>query len=202
MESTWIVSHRHMWYRDKDGDIDMFYLDYGYHNGPGCMKCGASFCEHCAPDWADDPCSEPHYVCKNCGQESMTAEAFCPQCGAVMRNATDGKGEEAASLHVNDGDKKFLVFISGKMTGLPDFGRESFRLAEKRLSEQGYAVLNPAWLPAETDRSRCLPICLSMIDAADAVYFLQNWTDSPGARIEHAYAEYQGKTLLYQEEGV
>ena len=27
--------------------IDMFVLDAGYHNGPGCSKCHFSLCHHC-----------------------------------------------------------------------------------------------------------------------------------------------------------
>lgn len=39
-------SKGHVWI--KDGDyIDLFQLDYGYHNGPRCIKCGYSFCMHC-----------------------------------------------------------------------------------------------------------------------------------------------------------
>ena len=36
-------------------------------------------------------------------------------------------------------------------------------------------------------------ICLAMIDCADAVYFLPDWTLSEGARIERAYCEKCGK---------
>lgn len=30
-----------------DGRLDTFAMDAGYHNGPGCEKCGASWCWHC-----------------------------------------------------------------------------------------------------------------------------------------------------------
>lgn len=38
------------------------------------------------------------------------------------------------------------VYISGKMTGLPDLNRPAFDAAEKRLTAQGHFVINPAEL--------------------------------------------------------
>lgn len=40
----------HVLKRDEDGEIDAWVLDFGYHNGPGCVNCGASWCEHCKDD--------------------------------------------------------------------------------------------------------------------------------------------------------
>ncbi len=37
----------HVLHRDEDGNIDFFVMDYGYHNGPGCVNCHDSWCEHC-----------------------------------------------------------------------------------------------------------------------------------------------------------
>ncbi len=37
----------HVLKRDEYGDIDCFVLDYEYHNGPGCVNCHDSWCEHC-----------------------------------------------------------------------------------------------------------------------------------------------------------
>jgi hypothetical protein len=37
----------HQLQRDEDGEIDIFVLDYGTHNGPGCVICGDSWCYHC-----------------------------------------------------------------------------------------------------------------------------------------------------------
>lgn len=30
-----------------DGRIDIWVVDEGYHNGPGCKACGRSWCWHC-----------------------------------------------------------------------------------------------------------------------------------------------------------
>lgn len=32
---------------DNKGEVDMLALDAEPHNGPRCVKCGESWCEHC-----------------------------------------------------------------------------------------------------------------------------------------------------------
>jgi hypothetical protein len=36
-----------------------------------------------------------------------------------------------------------------------------------------------------------------MIDAADAIFMMEGWEQSRGACLEKAYAEYQGKDVMY-----
>lgn len=92
-----------------------------------------------------------------------------------------------------------IVYIAGKMTGLPDKGRAKFADAAKMLQDKGHIVLNPAELPDGMPGTRYMPICLAMVQAADTVYALDNWKDSNGARIEVRYARYQGKNIVFQE---
>nr|DAL51615.1 MAG TPA_asm: protein of unknown function (DUF4406) [Caudoviricetes sp.] len=40
-------------------------------------------------------------------------------------------------------------------------------------------------------------ICLAMLDSADAIGLLHGWGNSPGARIEHDLARYNGKQVIY-----
>lgn len=95
---------------------------------------------------------------------------------------------------------KETVFISGPMSGLADFGRTNFKIAESELRERGYKqILNPAVLPLGMARERYLPITLAMLEAADTVYMLKGWRNSLGATLEHRYAQYQGKNII--EEG-
>lgn len=89
-----------------------------------------------------------------------------------------------------------IVYIAGKMTGMPGKGRKAFREAEKQLNKQGHVVLNPARLPDGLRSGSYMPICLAMLQQADAVYLLDNWEDSPGAKLECQYAQYQGKLVL------
>lgn len=91
------------------------------------------------------------------------------------------------------------IYIAGKMSGKADYGRD-FNEAEKRLTEQGYIVLNPASLPVGLPEKAYMPICLAMLEAADAIYMLDGWEHSFGANLELDYALYQGKKVYYEDE--
>ena len=94
------------------------------------------------------------------------------------------------------------IYISGKMTGLPDLGRQKFMETQSQLEMYGHTVLNPALLPPGLEKSAYMPMCLAVVDAAEAVYMLDNWKQSPGAQLEHDYAMYQGKLIIYSTEEV
>lgn len=87
------------------------------------------------------------------------------------------------------------VYIAGKITG-NDRYKDQFRLAEASLSALGYRVINPAALPAGLNPANYMSICVPMLLAADAVYFIPGWETSGGANIEHDLAEYCGKQIL------
>ena len=94
--------------------------------------------------------------------------------------------------------RKPVVFISGKMRGLPNNGKHSFDMAAERLRERGHTVLNPVDLPNGLPEDRYMPISIAMIDAADCVYMLCGWHDSKGARAEYSYAICQGKQIIFE----
>lgn len=89
-----------------------------------------------------------------------------------------------------------IIYIAGKMTGLPDLGRAAFFAKAAELEMKGHIVLNPAVFPTGMPKAAYMPICMAMIDAADAIYMLDGWYDSPGANIEWEYAKYQGKLII------
>ena len=37
----------HRLYKDENGNIDIWRLDSGDHNGPECERCQVSWCQHC-----------------------------------------------------------------------------------------------------------------------------------------------------------
>lgn len=93
-----------------------------------------------------------------------------------------------------------IIYLAGKMTGCPNYNRTAFILEEARLSELGHTVLSPAnhiplHNPEAISHSQYMHIGCAMIDAADAVYLLPGWEDSPGANAERKYAEYRGKIV-------
>lgn len=91
----------------------------------------------------------------------------------------------------NRSKAKGVVYIAGKMNGLPDKGRNQFFLAQAILEDAGWIVLNPASLPDGLQANSYMPICLAMISAATVVMLLPGWESSKGAQIEAHYAMYQ-----------
>lgn len=94
------------------------------------------------------------------------------------------------------------IYIAGPMSGKPDYGRRDFCAAESYLSAKGWIVVNPACLPIGLAPGAYMPICLAMVQAADAVVLLNGWGKSHGAWLEAEYAKTQGKTLIYGLEEV
>lgn len=90
------------------------------------------------------------------------------------------------------------VYIAGKITGNPDY-KQQFAEAEKKLRAQGHTTMNPAVLPYGFEHHEYMQICFSMIDVCDAVFFLSNWKESTGARMESRYALAAGKGVIFEE---
>ena len=87
------------------------------------------------------------------------------------------------------------IYIAGKITGDLCY-KLKFEHAALQLENAGHIVLNPATLPSGMKPAEYMRICFAMIDTADAVMFLPDWQDSAGARLERAWCEYTGKTIL------
>lgn len=87
------------------------------------------------------------------------------------------------------------IYIAGKITGDPDF-KEKFKAAEEMLKSDGNAVLTPAFLPDGLSQADYMRICIAMIDCCDSVFFLPNWQESEGAKVEHAYCEKCQKHII------
>lgn len=92
------------------------------------------------------------------------------------------------------------VYISGAMSSCMGTYQKKFADVQRQLEADGHIVINPAVLPAGLDGDRYMPICLSMVDGADSIYLFNNWQNSKGALLEKAYAEYQGKIVVYEGE--
>ena len=91
---------------------------------------------------------------------------------------------------------KKVVYIAGKITGNAGY-KAQFAEAEAAVRAAGFVPLSPANLPPEIDNATAMPICMSMINAADAVLFIAGWGRSLGAQMERAYCKYIGTPAVH-----
>lgn len=85
------------------------------------------------------------------------------------------------------------VYLSGPMTGLPDFNYPAFNAVAAKLRGLGYSVVNPAENfggrgdhPA--GRTAYMRVDIGHVLNVDAVVVLPGWQNSRGARLEVAVA--------------
>lgn len=97
------------------------------------------------------------------------------------------------------------IYISGKITGIEDTAHQLFQDAEDFLTRvKGHRVVNPLKLEHNHDKSwhSYLREDIKALCDCDAIYMLDNWTDSKGAIIEPTIAIYIGIKVIYQSQTV
>ena len=110
------------------------------------------------------------------------------------------------------------VYIAGKMRGVKDFNKYAFNDAEKYLISLGFDAVNPVAidesngikLESETgslddiegftqeDLKSVIKRDVEAVIGCDAVYMLNGWETSKGARAERAIALWLGLIVMYQ----
>lgn len=88
------------------------------------------------------------------------------------------------------------IYIAGKIAGDKRY-KTKFREVEQRLTNAGHIALNPALQPAGLTPADYMRVCFAMMDSADAVLFLPDYQDSPGARLEMEWCKYTGKAVVF-----
>lgn len=96
------------------------------------------------------------------------------------------------------------VYISGKISGLSkEEYMKRFSEAETFLVSKGHSVINPAAvnerLPKDTTYEQYMDMSMTMLSFCQAVYMLNNWKDSQGAKMEHAYAGAHDYIICYED---
>ena len=95
------------------------------------------------------------------------------------------------------------VYISGQITGLElKEAKANFDKAEALLLEKSYKPFNPMKvnppLSGKNWKEYMLDDIVQLFDC-DAIFLLDNWQDSKGARIEHFIAQEMGMMILTEE---
>jgi len=93
------------------------------------------------------------------------------------------------------------IYISGKITGLPlHIAQEYFETIEQELKKANHAPVNPMNIcpfdPAHTWQHYMKEDIRVLIDC-EAIFMLDNWTDSRGAQLEHHIAKELGLKIYY-----
>lgn len=91
------------------------------------------------------------------------------------------------------------IYVSGKMSDLPDFNFDKFEKAERQLLDKGYSVVNPHKIPENQVEGmswgQYMVNDLRYILQCDAIAVLDDWTTSPGAQLEMLFAQREGKKI-------
>lgn len=99
------------------------------------------------------------------------------------------------------------IYISGKMTGLPkEVFQAKFAEAERKLTDKGWKVFNPAndawqsWFERQGKTyAEMLWHDMHQVMECAAIYMLDNFLESKGAKAEMAFAIAIGKEVIYDD---
>ena len=91
-------------------------------------------------------------------------------------------------------------YISGPMTGIENHNRPAFEAAETRLIALGHFVLSPIRNIGKRYSDALTDDLERLCKSAHALYMLNGWEHSPGARAEHAVAVALDLHIAYEGE--
>lgn len=96
-----------------------------------------------------------------------------------------------------------IVYICGKVSGLPwNEVEENFAKAEAYLKSYGFRTINPLKLVnnPNADWKEAMRICIAaLVQQAQALYRMKNWTTSDGAWMEYWIAKKLGMPVFLEE---
>ena len=131
-------------------------------------------------------------------QVSATVRTVPPTGDETSRAAEGGGVRDTLACRRENAPR---VYISGPMTGLPEYNFPAFFAMARKLKERGFSVLNPAAWPARATYEEYLQHDIKMlIRYADAVVFLDGWEKSNGARVEMAVARALKLPVLFADQ--
>lgn len=101
------------------------------------------------------------------------------------------------------------LYLSGPMSGLPEFNYPAFQAAAERLRARGSTVISPHELPAdcpgcantemEHSWAEHMRVDLAALLTCDVIVLLRGWQQSRGAQLEKTVAEAIGLMVVDYE---
>jgi hypothetical protein len=80
------------------------------------------------------------------------------------------------------------VYLSGPMTGIPDFNFPFFERVESWLKESGALPVSPHRVPTQKTWEDYLKVDINLLLGCEAIMLLPGWKRSQGALLERAIA--------------
>lgn len=94
------------------------------------------------------------------------------------------------------------VYLSGPMTGIPEFNYPAFHATAAKLRAAGYEVVNPAEVNPDSSLSwqQCLREDIKHLCDCEALALMPGWQNSQGAHLEMHIAHRLGIKIHLVEE--
>lgn len=94
------------------------------------------------------------------------------------------------------------IYISGPMTGIPEFNFPAFHTEAARLRTLGYEVVNPAEINPDVtmDWHMCLRKDIVELVQCDAIALMDGWQASSGVHLEMHIAHRIGMKIVIARE--
>lgn len=90
------------------------------------------------------------------------------------------------------------VYISGQISGVKGY-QKNFAVASQEIIMRGHIPVNPANVVHEGwSYKEYIDYDLILLSMCDAIYMLDGWQKSKGARLERQYAIATGMKVIYQ----
>jgi hypothetical protein len=127
--------------------------------------------------------------CQVCGGDPAGGDV-CPAC--LQREVLEGRNRPGRTV----------VYLSGGITGCPDY-KQAFQAARMELHKAGFTVLDPStFAPAGAESwawEQWMDYDLAILQKhAEAVFMLEDWMESAGAKKECALALKLGRRVYFQ----